>query len=88
MKVLKLVIAWSFFLSLGCLWVLHFIRNDEVSKLSSDINEIRATIAQQPQERHLFDTKVDTLWRLESSDSSVIYREGCTRKIVTFYYSK
>ena len=88
MKFLKLVVAWSFFFSLLCLWILHFIRNDEVSKISSDIKEIRATVAQQQQERHLFDTNVDTLWRLESSDSAVIYRKDRAHKIVTLYYSK
>lgn len=84
MKVLKSIIVVSVFVSLSCLWRLHFVRNVEVSKLSSDIAEIRATIAQQPQEHNLFDTNN---WRLESSDSSVIYRGGLTRKIVTHYYS-
>jgi hypothetical protein len=89
MKILKSIIVVSVFVSLSCLWGLYFVRNVEVSKLSSDIAEIRATIAQQPQEHNLFDTNnVNTPWRLESSDSSVIYREGRTRKIVIHYYSK
>jgi len=57
------------------------------ANIAADIKEIRATVAQQPQERHLFDTN-DTLWRLESSDSAVVCQEGHTRKIVTLYYSK
>ena len=52
MKVLKAVTVASFMVSFFCLWALHFIHNGEISKLSSDIKEIRATVAQQPQERN------------------------------------
>lgn len=30
----------------------------------------------------------DTLWNLDGADSSIIYRDGGARKIVTFYYIK
>lgn len=43
MKVLKYITAWSFVISLGCLWELHFITESEISKLSVDVKEIRAT---------------------------------------------
>jgi hypothetical protein len=40
---LKYIVVWSFVISLGCLWWLHFITESEISKLSLDVNEIRAT---------------------------------------------
>jgi hypothetical protein len=42
-EVLKYIVAWSFVVSLGCLWGLHFITESEISKLSLDVKEIRAT---------------------------------------------
>lgn len=88
MKFLKLVVAWSFFLSLGCLWILHFIHNDEISKISSDIKEIRSTIAQQPHERNLPNAVVDTSWKLWSTDSAVVCSDGDCTKVITLYYKR
>jgi len=46
------------------------------------------TIVQQAQECNLFNIKIDTLWRLENSDTLISYCKGRTNKIITFYYSK
>ena len=40
---LEYIVAWLFAISICCLWGLHFITESEISKLSLDVKEIRAT---------------------------------------------
>ena len=59
--------------SLACLWILHFMRNAECARFSSDIKEIRAIIAQQPQERHFSRTVDTTYYYRTSGRDTVLY---------------
>lgn len=90
MKFLQLISAALLVITLGCLFGLYLILSDKVEKLSFDIKEIRAPIAEQVQECPSFVDAAESIteWSLESCDTSIITSNGNTKMMINCFYNK